>query len=158
MKKLYLATAAIIASIPAVFASSDSEPVAVIKGPNGYPVRISATQFDPKQHKLHEADEHHDADGVARYNRGAANDDPSLAPPIDPTVTPIPPVVVPVVVRQFGVLQNNKKFFIVDTNGGATVTDVAAFDAKGYPDNASAWAAITAAALTPASDNGGAAT
>lgn len=192
MKNLYLATAAIIATVPAVFSASDVEPVKVIKGPNGYPVRISASQYNPAQHELHVADDNHDEHGVARNKQPAfrlGEQVPTVAEYVaarysaktyakrfaNPISTPdeiaaaiaaedanpIKPANAPATApaRQFGVLQNKGKFYIVDpAKEGEVVTDVSTFDPKGYPDNASAWAAITAAALAPpATDNSGAA-
>lgn len=190
MKNFYLATAAIIATVPAVFSASDVEPVKVIKGPNGYPVRISASQYNPVQHELHVADDNHDEHGVARNKQpafGLGERVPSVAEFVaagysakmymkrfaNPISTPdeiaaaiaaedanpIKPANAPATARQFGVLQNKGKFYIVDpAKEGEVVTDVPTFDPKGYPDNASAWGAITAAALAPpATDNSGAA-
>ena len=148
MKKLYLMSAAIIASIPAVFATADIEPIVVVKTTNG-PVRISKSQFNPDQHEIHTGDEYHDADGVAIGNNRApiAQATAPIAPETQATVATPPAPIAPGAdgkPRQFGVLANKGKFFIVSQTDGATVTDVPGFDPKGYANNQDAWKAITA--------------
>lgn len=163
MKHLYLTTAAILVSAPSAF---DMDTVKVIATENG-PLRISASDFDPKVHTLHEANETHDEDGVLREvpiemptkkGRRAAAVQPVVAPvvpPIEPpadagtagTDTPpvanVPPadsVSAASVFKDAGVLQNGKKFMIVD--GAMKPIVFAGIDPNGYDDNASAWGVL----------------
>lgn len=141
MKKLYLTTAAILLAVPAAFATSDVEAVTVIKTENG-PVRIPASQFNAAEHTLHVADEHHDEHGVSRNDQGN-NSAPQASAPVDGA--PVAPIATDATApaKQYGVLQNRGRFYIVDPlNNGAPVTDVTAVDPKGYPSNAEAWAVL----------------
>lgn len=152
MKKLFLISAAIITAIPSVFATSDVEPVVVVRTENG-PVRIPKSQFNEKQHELHVADEHHDEHGVARSNNPA----PAVAPAAAVTTAlPIPGTVADAAgngagtapqPQQIGVLQNKGKFFIVNSDGLPVVNDMV--DPKGYPSNAEAWAIVVKLQATP---------
>lgn len=138
--------------------------VKVIKTENG-PVRIDASDYDEKRHELHVADEHHDADGVARGNAEpivapaktgrAAKTVPPIVSPIDGTTTE--PGAPGRNYDVFGVLQNKNKFFIVDGTTGKVVDDVDGIDPKGYAENKLAWDVLiaikAAAAVKPATDN-----
>lgn len=141
--------------IPPAFATSDVEPVAVIKTENG-PVRIPLSQYNDKQHELHTADEHHDEHGVARNHHSVAPIAPVAGAALAAPVAPIAPVAsgTATPARQYGVLQNKNKFFIVNQDG-SPATDVPAFDPKGYGSNKEAWEAIAAAALATSADNSG---
>ncbi len=136
--------------------------VVVIKTANG-PVRIDASDYDETKHELHVADEHHDADGVARSKftapAGPIKATPSevaaiakiMAPATETTQTNAAPA------RNFdafGVLQNKKKFFIVDgANGGKVVDDVEGVNPQGYDSNTDAWTVLLALKAKPAADN-----
>lgn len=159
MSKLMFATAAIFATLPIAFATADVEPVVVVKGPNGYPVRINKSEYNHDQHELHVADEHHDENGVPRNHPTALNNvgkaaapQPS-APPPGMTAAPSTDAmtIAPLgdgsqkltVGRQLGVLSSKGKFIIVDSgNGGTAITDDPRIDPKGYADNKSAWDVI----------------
>lgn len=154
MKKLYLTTAAILLAVPAAFATSDVEAITVIKTENG-PVRIPASSFDAKEHTLHVADETHDEHGVVRSNHGnnpapqasapvagSAGLIPPVAPILDPVTAQIASTAPAAPPKQYGVLQNKGRFYIVNSADGTPVTDVPAIEAKGYTSNKDAWEAM----------------
>lgn len=155
MRKLYLTTAAILLAVPAAFATSDVEVVTVIKTENG-PVRIPASQFNAAEHTLHVADEHHDEHGVARRLAGNNPGPQPVAITADiGTVTAgtLAPVAIDADTsgvgvassappKQYGVLQNKGKFYIVNSADGTPVSDNAAVDPKGYPNNPEAWGVL----------------
>lgn len=123
--------------------------VVVIKTENG-PVRIDKSSYDEKEHVLHVADEHHDEHGVRRdavqSNLNPSPTTPAAAPVAGTSpgpVAPIAPADPAAPAKQYGVLQNKNRFFVVDAaNGGAMVTDVAGIDPKGYASNKEAWDAL----------------
>lgn len=146
MKKLFLTSAALLSVIPSVFATADVSSVVVVKTENG-PVRIPASEFNNEQHILHTADDTHDEHGVARNRAGNSPGGPQTNTPIAAGVAPGAPVAgvsaAPIAPpKQFGVLQNKGRFYIVNSADGTPVTDVAGVDPKGYGSNADAWGAM----------------
>jgi len=131
--------------------------VVVIKTANG-PVRIDAPDYDETKHELHVADEHHDADGVARSKpvalTGTIEATPSEVAAIARIMAPPTNAAPARNFDAFGVLQNKKKFFIVDgANGGKVVDDVEGVNPQGYDTNTDAWNVLLALKAKPAADN-----
>lgn len=137
MLRLY---ASMAVTMIAAFMSELCETV-TIKTENG-PVRINKTDFDETKHEL---DTEANLPSVEPAN---------AAPVMDPAISlaPSPSAVAPVAPAipapgQLGVKKDGKKFYVVQASDGVNVEDRDGIDKAGYPDEATAWAAVMA--LTP---------
>lgn len=115
-----------------------------IKTDNG-PVRINHSDYDPKEHKLHE-----DSEPATPLppNAGLMQQPPSEGEP--KSVAMKPPTVAEganerIANGKFGVMQDGGKFYVVDINANnARVTDIKGINKNGYAENKPAWDALFA--------------
>lgn len=148
MYKILLSSSALV-NLVAVFATGDPETV-VIKSDNG-PVRINKSDYNEKEHTLHEADRTHDADGVERTNpdkvdpnnppqaiqgankarqpKTAKTDDDNAAAAKDQRI----------IDADLAVIDDDKRFYVIDKKNNNQHVEIDGIDAKGYKTNKEAW-------------------
>lgn len=145
----------IISRAPVAFNAMEV-PTVAIKTDNG-PVRINMTDYDPKTHELHKADDTHDDQGILRKPLAApAPDAPAdgsaPAAPSEPVVELTAEQIAlndRINSAKLGVIQQGSKFYIVDSNEPtAPIMDIPGINPKGYKSNKDAWDALFAVQAT----------
>ena len=131
MKKFTLLIASAMCGVAAAFMSDAVETV-LIKGADGQPLRINATDYNPDVHETVD---------------WQVDDAPAVVTPVAPTG----PASLPQMVLAKSGTGAKAKFIVTNTDG-APITDVVGIDTAGYADEPTAWAAITAA-ITAAGAN-----
>lgn len=124
---------------------SNAADVVVIVTDNG-PVRINKSDYDPKQHTLHQANETHDANGVLINQPKSASEFPTIAEGMAISSPVVPRELTEmdrrIIAANLGVMQDNKRFYIIE--GNEKVTNIDGIDPNGYKTNKLAWEALLA--------------
>lgn len=170
IKSILCASTAFSIARLSAFMPNDHIDVVIVEGADGQPLRINKDDFDAdqaedgaKQYKLHSDADKYNSNGELMANdrstdRNASENIPATQSPTDAKANIMnnpDNQNTGTAATNFGVVQEKRKFFVVDMNNeGKRIDDLDGIDAKGYKDAKAAWDAVfhvrtEAATVTP---------